>query len=292
MRTLLVLVSALAVLAVSARPPDHGQRPEGALTLPRPAVLRGLFAGHLHLVTDYFWLLTINRVGAAKTPAEHRDIYAYADLVTDLDPQFRFAYTFSAITLPTQQEDGSYANLREAEKLLRKGLQTFPGNRTMLFQIAFNKMFYEGEYREAAEIFQDLATDPTAPEWYASLATRLYAAGGELDSSEYLTRRLLESCFEPEACEAYERRLVEIEQERVLRVIDDAVERFEASHQRRPRDVDELMSVGLLHSPPRDPFGGEIFIDPEGRARSTATKHRLELIRGNKKWSPGSPPAP
>ena len=292
MRPVFVLASALLLLGLSARSPSRSIQQE-TLALPRPAVLRGIFAGQQHLIADYYWLLTINRVGAATTAEELRKVYPYADLVTDLDPDFEYAYRFAALTLPVQTADGQIANLPEAEKLLRKGLQRFPGNRKLLFQIAFNYMYYEGRYEEAADIFQQLAQDPTAPKWYGALATRLYAAGGDLDTSAYLTQQLLETCIDPELCENYERRLVEIEQERLLRAIDDAVTRFEKARGRRPRDFSELTATGLLTGLPPDPFGGEYYLDDEGRARSTATKHRLEFIRDARDpVIPRSPSAP
>lgn len=293
MRPVFVLSSALLLLGLSARSPTESIQRDETLALPRPAVLRGLFAGQLQLIADYYWLLTINRVGAATTAEELQRVYPYADLVTDLDPEFEYAYRFGAITLPVQTADGQIANLREAEKLLRKGLQQFPGSRRLLFQLAFNYMYYEGRYQEAADIFQQLARDPMAPKWYAALATRLYAAGGDLDTSAYLTQQLLETCIDPELCENYERRLVEIEQERLLRAIDDAVTRFVASRNRHPQDFAELTGAGLLTGLPPDPFGGEYYLDEEGRARSTATKHRLEFIRDARDTViPGSPSVP
>ncbi|MBN8226222.1 pilus assembly protein PilG [Corallococcus macrosporus] len=272
-------IPGLLLVAVLSAPPQRMQKQGGGALLPRPGLLTALFKSQLGLVTDYFWILMLNRIGSANTVDEYRSVYDYADLVTDLDPLFRHPYVYGGITLPVHLGKGEYANVAESSALLRKGSKHLPSNERIAFQLAYNLMFFEKKYKEAADIIQELSRRPDAPSWYSALATRLYAQSGDFDSGLSLSMALRDGSEDPETRAFYEHRVQEILQERMLRTVDEAIARYRAREGHLPQSLAVLVTAGDLPRLPEDPLGGHLFLGEDGRAYSDAVRFRMELVQ-------------
>ncbi len=273
---------AFVVGALSAPPSQGAVSSQSGPLLPRPAFLRTLGASQTQLFADFYWLRTINEIGSASQPEDYRNAYFLADLVTDLDPRFRSVYPFVSVALPVHVGDGKYVNADLSTKLIRKGLEVFPDEYRLRFQLAYNLGFLQGEPKQAGDILTELSREPDSPSWLGALATRMYAESGDLETSELLTKALLASSEDDESRVLFEKRLREIELERILLSIDAAVARFEERMGRPPVDLSVLLAAGDLVTLPPDPLGGTYFIHADGRSRSTENEHRLELIQNQK----------
>ncbi|WP_223636812.1 lipopolysaccharide assembly protein LapB [Corallococcus sp. EGB] len=277
---LLRFAPGLLLLATLSAPPGRpAQKQGGGPLLPRPGLLQTLFKSQQGLVTDYFWIMMMNRIGIAVRPDQYRDVYDYAELVTDLDPKFRQAYLYGGITIPVHLGREKYANTAESTRLLRKGLQHLPDNEQIAFQLAYNLMFFDKNYKEAADIIQELSKRPDAPPWYSALATRLYAQSGDFDNSLSLSMALRDGAQDEETREFYAHRVEEIRQERILRDLDAAIQHYKAREGHLPDGLAALVTSGDLPRIPEDPLGGKLFLGEDGRAYSDAVKFRMELIQ-------------
>ncbi|RKH71425.1 pilus assembly protein PilG [Corallococcus aberystwythensis] len=276
---LLRFVPGLLLVALLSAPPIPARRQGGGPLLPRPDLLKVLFTAQKGLVTDYFWILMLNRIGTAVRPEEYRYISDYAELVTTLDPRFRQAYLYGGITIPVHAGKGRYLNTEESTALLRKGVANVPHDQPLTFQLAYNLMFFERKYKEAADLVQEMSRWEGAPAYFAALATRLYAQSGDFDASMSLTVALRDSAEDEETRAFYEQRIQEIQQERMLRGIDAAIARYQAREGRLPDTLGALVTAGDLRQLPADPLGGEFFLGEDGRAYSNAARFRLELIQ-------------
>ena len=118
--------------------------------------------------------------------------------------------------------------------------------------------------------------------WYPALATRLYAAAGDFDTSMGLTLALRDGAEDEETRAYYDQRVQEILQEQLLRQVDEAIARYKAREGRLPTTVAALVSAGELRELPADPLGGQFFVGEDGRAYSSAAKFRLEVIQDEK----------
>ena len=274
----LLLPAGLLCLALLSSPPAPALRRDGRPLLPRPGLLRAVFRGQLGLVTDYFWILTINRVGAASTLEDYRDLYDYADLTTDLDPRFAQVYPFAGIAIPIHLGRERYANAEESTRLLRKGVQNVPDSDRTWFQLAYNLMFFHREYKEAADILSALARRPSAVAWYSAMATRLYAQAGDFDTSLSLAIMMRDGADDDETRASYDRRVREILQERVLRALDEKVVHYREQHGRLPDTMEALVTSGALPRLPDDPLGGSFYLGEDARVYSTASQFRMEVI--------------
>lgn len=281
--SLTTLAGGLGAVALLSGPPREPPRgPHQAPLLPRLEFLHIIGAGQRSLVADYFWLQAIQTMGEtghlamADRPQRYLDLFYYADLITDLDPDFRKVYTFAGNAVPTNLGRETWVNTREARKLLEKGVARFPNDPSLRLFLAYNVSYFHGEHALAAEHLQHAARLPDAPPVIGEMASRLLAHTEHFETALTLAEAFRESAEEPELRELFEMRVKEIHRERVLKQVDAAVKAFEAREGRRPAELAELVARGDLSSMPVDPMGGVVFIGEDGRGQSTSSRFRLE----------------
>ncbi|WP_434347839.1 ABC transporter [Myxococcus virescens] len=279
----MVLVLAVCSIALMAEKPAKPLRTQDGPILPRRELLEIVGAAQKTLLADFYWLQAIQQVGRANTATEYRDVYFYADLATDLDAKFRYVYEWGAITTPFNLGREQWVNVDLSSQLLIKGLTAFPDDRRFLFQLAYNKMTYDGDHAAAADLLMRMSTFPDTPRYLAQLATRLYAQAGNFDTGLQMAEMLRDGAEDDESRAFYEHRIKEILRERVLTQIDGAIKAYEQARGERPKKVSVLVGAGYLKQMPVDPLEGQFFIDRKGRARSTSGLYRLEMYDQAKK---------
>lgn len=272
------VVGFLAVVFVTLTPPPRtssGQKHEPPL-LPRASLLRIPGRAFLPLLADYYWLAAIQATGKANTQAEYRDVFDYAQLITDLDPDFAYIYQFAGVMVPFNYGRETWTNTEESTAILEKGVAHFPGSVFLRTLLAYNYSVFRKEYVRAARLLEETAKLPGAPRYLPLLATRLYAQGGAFEAASAFAEQFAGSAEDPGTRAAFEHRTKEIALERVLQSIDQAVAAFKRRTGRLPKDLHELVSSGEMSSIPPDPLEGEIYLGVDGRAYSTSQEHRLE----------------
>ena len=272
-----VILCCGAVVAAFAEPPSRKRALSGRPLLPRVEFLRTLGAPQRPLLTEYYWLETIQSIGAALTEQEYRDVYDYANLVTDLDPLLYTAYYFAGLTISFNRGRETWVNTDESTAILEKGLKAFPQDMPLKLYLAYNLAYFKHDYRRAGFLLKEVAADPRAPSYAGALATRLLAQSGDIDAGLALAKTLEESAPDEETRAAFALRVKQIQLERVLQQLDAAIAAYKARVGKLPSSVAELLISGDLTQLPVDPLGGRFYIDREGRARSDAEKNRLEL---------------
>ncbi len=283
-KPLLLLALSAVSAGLLAQPPREPLRTSDGPALPRLEFLKVLGAGHRSLVADYYWLLTIQQVGRARTKEQYRDVFFYADMATSLDPRFHLVYPFSAVGVTHNLGREQWVNTDESTRLVRKGLDVFPRDQHLRFLLAFNQMYYHRQYHEAADMLTELSREPGAPSFLSALATRLYAQAGRFDTGLAMASALRDSAQDEESRAFFERRMVEIQLERVLQDVDRAAREFAARQGRTAARVEDLLASGDLEAMPVDPLEGTIFLDESGRAQSTSMRKRLRLIHQSPQW--------
>jgi hypothetical protein len=104
-------------------------------------------------------------------------------------------------------------------------------------------------------------------DWYATLAARYFYEGG----STALALAYLEEMISTARNDAIKRRL-EIRAEAFEKIIkiEKAIVAYKDRYQRNPKEVEDLVEASLLKQIPDDPYGGNFYIDEEGRVRTTS----------------------
>ena len=278
MRFFAAFVALALLVGWRSEPPRPPVRTEHlAPVLPDRNLLKVLGAPHRFLISDYYWVQAIQAVGKARSQEEYADAYHYADLTTDLDPGFRQVYAFAGAAIPFNLGRERWVNTELSTRLLEKGLRHFPQDLQLHILLAYNYSYFHKRYREAADLLVQASKLPGAPAYLAPLATRLYAQAGQFSAGAALADSLAGSTDDPEVQAFFERRKQEIALEEELTTVDKAVEVYRARTGRLPVLTDLLIG-GDLARPPRDPFGGTIFIDEDGLAQSTTQTRRLQVF--------------
>lgn len=280
-RTLAVLIASLLLTAALAQPPRKRRNPaDAAPLLPRKELLLAFGSGFRQMLADYYWIQTTAQMGKAATRYEYRDIYWYADMATDLDPNFHYVYVFGATAMTYNLGREVWVNTEESTRLIRKGLDQFPNDVYLRMILAYNLSYYHRRPLEAARLLEETSRLPGAPSYLPALATRLYAQGGSFDSGIAVAQQLARNARDEETRKLFERRVLEIQLERILQEVDRAIAQFKAREGREPAQIEQLKAAGDLLEVPADPLGGKIVIGPDGRGRSTAAQDRLEIYGG------------
>jgi len=281
--SLLTIGSGIAVVAALSGPPALTRHEYEPPLLPRPELLKVLGNAQRHMLADYYWVLTTEATGRAYSRYEYRDIADYAEIVSELDPQFRYIYVFAGVSVPYNLGRETWVNTEESTRILSKGFLLFPDYVYLRILLAYNLSYFHQKYEQAADILRDTLELPRAPSYLSALATRLYAQAGAIDAGLSLAQSLFQNAPDPGTREAFERRTKELLLERELQRIDQAVEEFRKQKGRLPATVLELISAGVIHEIPPDPMGGTIVIGSDGRSYSTvAENQRLEVFDARK----------
>jgi hypothetical protein len=274
-----VLVS-LVVVVLTLTPPNTNIEKYTAPLLPRASLLRIGGRAFLPLLADYYWLAAIQASGKANSEAEYRDLADYAQLITDLDPDFAYVYQFGGTMVPYNRGRETWVNTRESTAILEKGVARFPNSVMLRTLLAYNYSVFQKEYERAAHILEETARLPGTPRYLSLLATRLYAQAGAFEAASAFADQFAATADDPDLRAAFEHRKKEIALERILQLLDRAVADFHQRIGRLPNDLNELVSSGTLESLPADPLEGDLYLGEDGRTYSTSQEHRLEV------WEP------
>lgn len=277
MKALLALVGGITIVGTLAQPPAAPAPSAEAPLLPRAEFLHALGASVQPMVADFYWLEAIQALGLAHNAKTYRDVYFYVDLATDLDPQFYDAYTFGAVSVTYNLGHWNWVNTAESSQLIRKGLQFFPRDAPLLFLLSYNLMYYDHQFKEAADIVKDLSQRRNAPSFLAPLATRLYAQGGSFEAATAFAEAMRDSAKDDATRDLFEERVKQIKLEKILQEIDRASSSFKEKNGRLARSIEELQAQGFLGELPPDPLEGTLELGADGRGESTAETHRLEV---------------
>jgi hypothetical protein len=267
-----MLAAALGVCAVvlASRLPVAQLRAYDLPAIPSATAARWTSLGHPTLVANLWWLRAVQYMGddlANKRGWER--LYPAVDLVTDLDPRHGYAYQVTGIVL------GGVDRTAESNAMFEKGIRNVPDRYILPFQRAVNAFLYEGDYPTAARWFEAAARVPGAP----AARMRGYAAamlvkGDKHDAAVAILKESLAKAEDDESRKGILQQLDQVELERRAAVIEGAASIYVARHGFPPLVLEVLVLEGLLPEIPADPFGGALYLDPEGRVRSTVHEYR------------------
>jgi hypothetical protein len=251
-------------------------KPYDVLNVPTGASARLASLGHRGLVSDLYWLSTVQYIGEPKAEQRGWDkLFPLVDLVTDLDPRHGYAYQTGGIVL------SAAGRLEESNRILAKGMELGPDWWSFPYYLAFNHWFYEGDYAAGAYYAGIAARRPGASPNISHLAVSLASKSGTPDAAIELLRELRATVRDDATAERLDEQLKLATLERDAQALERAVEAFRARAGRAPFALEELVVAGAVPSIPPDPFGGKYRLDPEdGKVRSSANRFRFSVREG------------
>lgn len=183
--------------------------------LPPSSWLRGFSAGYTEAAADIVWVKTVVYFGrqfsGSRDPVKHTMNYLLT--AVELDPRFRDLYTIgSVLTLFQHQGEVTEASVAMAIELLERGVEQFPADGEILFQLGFmhyyeTRRFYlddpdseeaRAHREEGARLIYKAALMNGAPPYAARLAASIGTKAGLEDIVVEHLRTLLAKETEPE----------------------------------------------------------------------------------------------
>lgn len=260
---LLALLAAVAGLARGSLEPEATSlgRIRDPAWVPSGRIVRLTSLGQRLLLADVYWLKTVAYVGewALEPKRGMGALLPLADLVTDLDPRFGYAYQVAGSNL-----SGLAHLVPESDRILEKGMRNVPDRWSLPFLYAFNKFFYEDDFATAAR-FARRAADVGKRPHLALLAANLSLVANRDDeyrSALEILEVSLQQADTPELRAQLQDRIVKVKTYQAMSVVERAVAAFRERNVRRPIVIEELTRGGFLEEVPRDPSGGSILLDP------------------------------
>ena len=246
-------------------------RPYDVDYVPSGAAARVVALGHRNLLSDLYWLSTVQYIGDGKADQRGYDkLFPLVDLVTDLDPRHGYAYQTGGVVL------SAVNRLEESNRILEKGMEKGPPYWSFPYYLSFNHWFYLGDYEKGAHYAAIAARTPGASPNISHMAVALAAKSGTPDDAIAILDELRATVKdEVTASRLDEQRKLAV-LERDAQALEREVERFRAAHGRDPVALGELIVTGQIRVLPLDPFGGEYVWNPgERKVRSTANPFRF-----------------
>lgn len=279
MKKTVVVVGALVLLVLTARPPSpnlHQQDFQPLLL--RPAFAQTISKPFLPMLVEVLWLRALNAIGLKDSEQKNRALHEYGVVITELDPRFRLAYEFIGLNIPFAVARNTFSGGDLSADMFERGLRAFPTDLKLHLYLGFSLFHHQRKFSQAADVFYRAARLPDALPYMAALATRLKAHNGGAEDALSMTRELLASATDEGIRAELEQRVGEMEVEVVLQRVDRAASAYFAEFGRQPQSLVELVERKFYDGALLDPQGGLISIDPQGRATSTSLKRRMEIF--------------
>lgn len=243
------------------------QPPEARLGFFPPApVIKVLAADQYQFLSQLISLQCVFYFGSLVESREQRpnwrNLYRALFTATRLDPYNMDSYYFAQAVLAWEAK-----MIPQVIELLKYGFEHRPWDFYLPYFISFDYAFFLKDYKRAGEYLAKAAELKPEVEWYATLAARYFYEGG----TTALALAYLKEMIPTARNEAIRKRMITRARafEKVLQ-IEQAIAAYKERFQTDPEDLGRLLEAGLLERIPDDPYGGDFYLDEQGRVRTTS----------------------
>lgn len=207
-RTVLVSLVILGGLGFSRPFVFQGEQTTRELVAP-PASLVHFTFGYREAMADLLWIRSIQDFDyCEKKSAENLCqgnswLFQTLDLITELSPLFRMAYSAGGMALTIIISD-----IEGASRLFDKAVLRFPTDWIILYKAAYHAIYEEKNNEKAARLME-LAARHGAPDWVYALSTKLYTESGKRELAERLLHEMEQTELDPAILEAMRKKLAQ-----------------------------------------------------------------------------------
>jgi tetratricopeptide (TPR) repeat protein len=238
--------------------------------VPSVNLLRYISADHKELVAAALLMKAIMYFGGlmearfTNAIVKDPDYQAMSNIIHSalkLDPYNMDGYYFAQSFLTWEVKQYDIAN-----KLLDYGMEYRTWDWYLPFFAGFNQAFFLKDYKKAADYYKR-AGELSGDELSFSLAGRYMQQSGQTDHAlVYLS--MLEKGEKNQAVKKnYQVRLAAFKEVRRMELARD---RYLESRGGLPATVEQLVTAGFLSPAPIDPYGGQFYLDSDGKVTTTS----------------------
>lgn len=193
---------------------------------------------------------------------EWRWFYNILNASTDLDPYFLDPYHVAQAHLTWEGN-----MVRETNTLLEKGSRYREWDWMLPFYLGFNSFYFLHEDDKASEYLMAASKRPDASPMLASLATRLAYKGKKTENAIIFLQEILSRTDDENTKKMYEMRLNAL---KAILFLERAAAVYQDRFKTRLEKLDALIAKGIIQDIPKDPYGGEFYIDKDGSIKTTS----------------------
>ena len=253
--------------------------------VPSVTALKSVAADHKELVAAslvlkaliYFGGLfeeTDNRVAI---PPDYMSMSRLMHGAVKLDPYNMDAYYFAQSFLTWDVRQYKLAN-----DLLDYGMKYRTWDWYLPFFAGFNSAYFLKDYAAAARYYQH-AGELSGSDLSRLLAGRYLQESGQTELAIGYLSAMEKGERNPAVKKNYQLRLKAF---RETRRIEEALERYREARGAMPATVEQLVSGGFLSPPPKDPYGGQFYLEADGKV-ATTSKYAFAGVKNNRKQKAG-----
>ena len=273
-RSVVIVASLISLLSVvgmvaSARTVYHirpNDRLHDALFVSSPQAVKKLSLGYSGLMADVYWTRVVQYFGGKHQAGaeEYKALAPLLDITVTLDPHLIAAYEFGSIFLAQPPPDGA-GNVEAAVNLIKRGIQANPQYWRLYYSLGYLEYYERHDFKAAAQAFDEGAGKPGAHEWMKTMAALMHAKAGDTSTARYLWSRIYEETDDKNVKQNAFMRLACLRVDEQVPQLENLISRYHQQTDRWPTSWHELISAGLLQSPPVDPAGETYLLKPQGR---------------------------
>jgi hypothetical protein len=271
--TLLPIVLALGLLSILANNMTESQISSSRLkpwtTSLSPDTLKAMSLGYPNSIASVKWMEAIASYSALVQQKDFQAIANQLDVITSLNPLAAPPYFLSA-TLPWESGSTEASN-----RLLSRAMHAMPEIWNWPYYKGFNAYWFDHDFVEAGKLLAHAAKLPHAPPVIASLALRMKAEAGQLDTGLVFLENMIKEQQDKDIRESLlkQRRIILTEKE--LRALDHALAKLPAQYHDR-RDLIALQKSGYP-VPSKLADGGHIVFNSNGEIVSSVSRNRFKV---------------
>ena len=247
--------------------------------VPSVTALKSVVADHKELVAASLILKVLMYFGGLFETADNQftvppDYMSMSRLLhgaVKLDPYNTDAYYFAQSFLTWDVKQYKIAN-----DLLDYGMKYRTWDWYLPFLAGFNSAFFLKDYAAAAGYYKKSA-ELSGSDLSRLLAGRYMQESGQTELAITYLTAMFKSEKNPALKKNYQIRLTAFRETRRIEVARD---RYREMRGTIPSSLAELASSGFLAPPPRDPYGGQFYLEADGKV-ATTSKYAFAGIKKN-----------
>lgn len=209
----------------------------------------------------YFGGLSDKSENKVTIPPDYKRMSAFLHGAVKLDPYNMDAYYFAQSFLTWDVHQYKLAN-----ELLEYGMKYRTWDWYLPFFAGFNSAYFLKDYSAAAKYYQR-AGDLSGADMSKLLAGRYMQETGQTDLAITYLGAMEKGERNPAVKKNYQIRLAAFKE---VRRIELARDHYKEANGQLPATLDQLLQSGFLSPPPSDPYGGQFYLEPDGRVATTS----------------------
>lgn len=251
--------------------------------LPSNNFLKAAALNHKAAISEWIFLETITYFGMKidkdrpelRKTIDYPSIFRFLDASTYIDPYNIDAYYFTEAVFTW-----GLGRIKEADYILERGLGYRTWDFYLPFFLGFNNFYFLKDNKNGAK-YMEIAARITGDPLFTTLASRLLYLSDQTDVAIGFLEMMIKNMPSGQIREPLEIRLNAL---RSIAYLEQGVKKYQKQFKVIPTDINQLLQRNIITEIPKDPYGGEFFVDNNGQIRSTS---KLALGRGNSPYKEG-----